>query len=56
MKYPATLHKGLLVLSLGLAALPAHGALADAAVDEACWSFDQHIQLFTALEAFIPPR
>lgn len=40
----------------GLAALPAHGAMADAAVDEACWSFDQHLRLFEALERLSPQR
>lgn len=39
-----------------LAALPAEGALADAAVQEACWSFDQHLRLFEALEAFMPAQ
>lgn len=39
-----------------LAALPAHGAMADAALEEACWSFDQHVRLFRALEVFISPR
>jgi len=39
-----------------LAALPAEGALADAAVQEACWSFDQHLRLFNALEAFMPAQ
>lgn len=39
-----------------LAALPAEGELADAAVQEARWSFDQHLRLFEALEAFMPPH
>lgn len=30
----------------GLAALPAHGEPADAAVDEASWAFAQHLRLF----------
>ena len=39
----------LLVWRQALAALPAEGALADAAVQEACWSFEQHLRLFDAL-------
>lgn len=33
----------------GLEALPAHGECADAAVNEACWSFSQHLHLFDEL-------
>lgn len=40
----------------GLASLPAEGALADAAVAEACWSFEQHIRLFDQLAAFSLPN
>lgn len=40
----------------GLAALPADGPLADAAVQEACWSFEQHLRLFDALDAVTVPR
>lgn len=39
----------------GLAALPAEGVLADAAVAEACWSFEQHIRLFDELESLLHP-
>ena len=35
----------------GLAALPAQGEAADAAVDEALWAFAQHLRLFDELAA-----
>jgi len=38
-------------LRTALAALPAEGAEADAAVDEALWAFEQHLRLFDALGA-----
>jgi heme oxygenase len=37
-----------------LAAQPAAGAAADAIVDEACWSFAQHIRLFEELQPAAP--
>lgn len=40
----------------GLASLPAEGVLADAAVAEACWSFEQHIRLFDELAVLSLPN